>query len=361
MNIQNDIRETNIKLKERIDEIETASLKLLPGLFEGKQNSLLKIKEQITKCQGLSFETNEISEPKENEIESNNFDWIIKNYTVLQQYTKMSRCVKMILDEVGTTYIPLKLVERIRGQFVTESNENNTLICQKDDLVVIKDESNRWYRQTNNSNENNVTGSNADFDFSSDDVENEFPITLKLHGLKHQITKIVPVSEDIIWIQVENCLYKLDQEKGSAVKSQDNVDDFTMMNDKSLLLLNKSNQYITKRFQDGRTLKFAGVHPFSPLWLDISEDKVAIVVKEERTQFYSNGNPYKSSCYNVVIFCNKGIKLYEIKEVSLPASYRHILGVKLTKSNSMFFINKTEVVCMDLDTKEKRISKEFLE
>lgn len=55
-------------------------------------------------------------------------------------------------------------------------------------------------------------------------------------------------------------------------------------------------------------------------WLDISEDKVVIVVKEERTQNNRRGM-CNSSYYNVVIFCTKGIKLYEIDEVSLLASY----------------------------------------
>lgn len=70
MNTQNDMRETNIELKERIDEIEVASLKRLTELFEGQRNCLLQTKEQISKCQSLISETNEVSEPKENEIES---------------------------------------------------------------------------------------------------------------------------------------------------------------------------------------------------------------------------------------------------------------------------------------------------
>lgn len=40
--------------------------------------------------------------------------------------------------------------------------------------------------------------------------------------------------------------------------------------------------------------------------------------------------------------------------MSLPASYEHILGIKLTKSNSLFFINKKKIDCMDLNTKEKK-------
>lgn len=94
----------------------------------------------------------------------------------------------------------------------------------------------------------------------------------------------------------------------------DNVDDFTMMKDESLLLLNKSNQNITRRVRDGQTVKFTNVHPCSPLWLDVSLDKVAIVVTEKQNKWVGKGLQL-SNDYHIVIFCNRGIQLHRIKSV----------------------------------------------
>lgn len=171
------ISETNEVSKPKENEIESKEVS------ESKENEI---------------ESKEVSESKENEIESNDFDWMVKNYYALQQCTRKSRCVNMISDEVGITYIPPKLTERKGGQLMTESKENSTLICKNNDLVVTKITLNRCKKHNNDSSKNNGNSSNSEFDFSSDDVENEFPITLKLHGLKHQIQKIIPVSENII-------------------------------------------------------------------------------------------------------------------------------------------------------------------
>ena len=318
---------------------------------EPKENEIES--KEVSESKENEIESKEVSESKENEIESNDFDWMVKNYYALQQCTRKSRCVNMISDEVGITYIPPKLTERKAGQLMTESKENSTLICKNNDLVVTKITLNRCNKHNNDSSKNNGNSSNSEFDFSSDDVENEFPITLKLHGLKHQIQKIIPVSENIIWMQVGNFLYQLDQEKVAAVNILDNVDDFTMMKDESLLLLNKSNQNITRRVRDGQTVKFTNVHPCSPLWLDVSLDKVAIVVTEKQNKWVGKGLQL-SNDYHIVIFCNRGIQLHRIKSVDLPVSFQCILGIKLTKCHSLFFINKTTVDRRHLDTNENK-------
>lgn len=122
-----------------------------------------------------------------------------------------------------------------------------------------------------------------DFDFSSNEVTNKLHKMISLPGFDNNIKKIIPISDDKTWMQFEKSLYMINEKENLLLKCENDVDDFSMFSDGSLLILNKSNAYIKRRLHSGKLINFTSVQPYNPLWLDInSKDQVVVFVTKTK-------------------------------------------------------------------------------
>ena len=180
-----------------------------------------------------------------------------------------------------------------------------------------------------------------------------YPKRLPVTDLKHNITKIIPASDDKAWIISGRKLYNL---KPSGIKESqysDDIDDIALSENGDLFILSRDSTFIFQMNGKGMTTRFTCTDPYTPLCMDYVQNNSTLLVwmsqKDARhmTLFGMNGIKKASfglfgsrsgNCYMSSLSCSNFAIVYDVEQLTglrnciysykiEPTSYKSFAGM----------------------------------
>ncbi|XP_063404521.1 uncharacterized protein LOC134687986 [Mytilus trossulus] len=110
---------------------------------------------------------------------------------------------------------------------------------------------------------------------SSDELQDDYPITISFDNNEGEIDKIIPISDQDAWVIISRKLRKI---KNRMLESTQytSADDFVVLKDGSVVLLCTNDKFIKKLLLDGRVVPFAFMDSYYPYGLCLTENSVFI-------------------------------------------------------------------------------------
>ncbi|XP_063406910.1 uncharacterized protein LOC134690757 [Mytilus trossulus] len=190
---------------------------------------------------------------------------------------------------------------------------------------------------------------------SSDEVRNEYPITIELNAsVKKPVSKIIPISDEDAWIICENKLCKLKNCKVEDTLYTERVDDIAILGDGSLLLLQRESTYI-KRLLGKRISNFAYPGTKIPQCLHVMTGNNVIILLDHSGNESEDQLGQKKR--EVVQVTNHGVVqvafsfLYDTDAIPNAVTVRNSSDLYIIFRDTYYTPERASIVRMDLKTK----------
>ncbi|CAG2217357.1 unnamed protein product [Mytilus edulis] len=173
-------------------------------------------------------------------------------------------------------------------------------------------------------------------------MEEDYPITISFDKKEGKIDKIIPISDQDAWVILSRQLRKI---KNRVLESKKYVtaDDFVVLKDGSVVVLNQMDQFIKKLLLDGRVVPFYCLDNYTAGSLCLTDNSVFINMShydhEKSRSLFSNMN----SCnFDGIISSNRDLFAFNLIGSPKLAVYINekvksfcILGKKSVRNNTL--------------------------
>lgn len=180
-----------------------------------------------------------------------------------------------------------------------------------------------------------------------------YPKRIPVTELKHNITKIIPTSDDKAWIISGRKLYNLNLSGIKEPQYSDDIDDIALSENGDLFILSRDSTFIFQMNGNGMTTRFTCTDPYTPLCMDYVHNNSTLLVwmsqKDARhmTLFGMNGIKKASfgltgsrsgNCYMSSLSCSSFAIVYDVEQITGlrnciysykidPTSYKSFAGM----------------------------------
>ncbi|CAG2217360.1 unnamed protein product [Mytilus edulis] len=265
-------------LKRKIEEFKDNELLIKTQVIAGAEEMIRHIKaskdELLTSLEKHFHKYNEHIKTVQDSLKSictnvNDLDPdTIKDYQAVNLLVEMRRCISTCKNLLSKDEKPtfIQNPNCAVGYFTNipkGNNDNNDAetICKYDDANDINNKPHKCsvsVEVQTDYNDNFVANEHEakQEESSSDEIKEDYPITISFKYEKGLIDKIIPISDQDAWVIISRQLRKI---KNQVLESTKYVtaDDFVLLKDGSVVVLNVYDKFIKKLLLDGRVVPFS--------------------------------------------------------------------------------------------------------
>jgi len=158
-----------------------------------------------------------------------------------------------------------------------------------------------------------------------------YPKRIPVTDLKHNITKIIPTSDDKAWIISGRKLYNLNLSGIKESQYSDDIDDIVLSENGDLFILSRDSTFIFQMNGKGMTTRFTCTDPYTPLCMDYVQNNSTLLVwmgqhdTRHMTVFGMNGIKKASfgltgsisrNCYMSALSSSSFAIVYDVEQIT---------------------------------------------
>ncbi|CAC5394248.1 unnamed protein product [Mytilus coruscus] len=330
-------------LKRKIEEFKDDELLIKTQVIVGAEDLIRHIKaskdELLTSLEKRFYEYNEHIKTVQDSLKTicSDIDNVdpdtIKDNQVVDLLVEMRRCIStcknLLSKDEKPTFIQNPNCAVGYFTYIPKDNENTEAVCKSNDENDLNNKPHKFgvsvAVQTDyydsiiakEPEENQI-------ETSSDEIQENYPTTISFDNEKEEIDKIIPISDQDAWVIINRQVRKI---KNRVLESTKYVaaDDFVVLKDGSVVVLNKYDIFIKKLLLDGRVVPFSCMNNCTARSLGLTENSVFINMcyydHENSRTVFSNMNSFS---FDGIISSTRN--LFALNLIGTPKSAVYING-----------------------------------